>query len=372
MQRRIYVADDIPTNIELVEVVLKSDPNIIIRKALNGADLLDIVHREGLPDLVILDLMMPVKDGFDVIDALRPVRELHYFPIIVLSALTDKQNIVKALSMGADDYVIKPFFVAELKARVSNMLKLKERDELLNRSIDVLSSNLAEKLELLEQTQLEIVIRLGRAAEFRDDETGRHIERISDYVALLTQELNYNEERSTMLKFAAPMHDLGKIGIPDRILLKPGKLTDEEFNVIKLHTLIGGRILSGTTLPLLEMAREVALNHHERWDGTGYPFHLKGREIPSSGRLVAILDVFDALTSMRVYKSAWPFDKAFEYIRDQREKQFDPDVVDAFLKYEDRIIEIKKSNADEPATKPIIQSIIDGEMHLDALRDLWK
>lgn len=372
MERLIYVADDIDTNLELIEAIYKDDPNIVVKKAENGKVLLDLIEKEGCPDLLILDLMMPVMDGFEVLRSIKDMREKSYFPIIVLSALSDRNSVVDALKMGADDYIIKPFFVEEMKARAYNMLKLKERDELLNRSIDVLETNLFEKLHMIEKTQTEIIVRLGKAAEFRDDETGKHIERISEYVQIISNRIGVEKDQATLLKYAAPMHDVGKIGIPDNILLKPGRLTDEEFYIIKLHTVIGGRILGGTTLPLLELAREIALSHHERWDGSGYPFGLKGEEIPVSGRIVAITDVFDALTSERVYKAAWPIEKAIDYIRDQRGKQFDPMIVDAFLDMADNIIEIKLTKADQPTTKPLLQQIIDGNVQIETLIEQWR
>ncbi|MCL4492940.1 MAG: response regulator [Nitrospirae bacterium] len=372
MQRTVYVADDVPINIELVESVFRNDPDMTIRKAENGMELVDSINKNGLPDLLILDLMMPVMDGFDVLEKLKAVRGKNYFPVIVLSALTDKQSIVKALSMGADDYVTKPFFVEELKARVSNMLKLKERDEFLNTSLDVMESNLLEKLQMLEHTQVEVIIRLGKAAEFRDDETGRHIERIADYVKLITEKLGLNREQRIMMKYASPMHDVGKIGIPDGVLLKPGKLTDDEFKIIKLHTVIGGKILGGTTLPLLELAREIAITHHERWDGNGYPLGLKGNDIPMSGRMVAVADVFDAITSERVYKAAWPIEKALTYIKEMREKQFDPEVVDAFFARQEEIIAIRKIKTDAPAAKPMIMQIIDGDISVEQLIERWR
>ncbi|MBI3592900.1 MAG: response regulator [Nitrospirae bacterium] len=372
MRRTVYVADDVSINIELVESVFRKDPNLTIRKAENGKELIEVIDRQGLPDLLILDLMMPVMDGFDVLEELKTVRDKNYFPVIVLSALTDKQSIVRALSLGADDYVTKPFFVEELKARVSNMLKLKERDEFLNTSLDVMESNLLEKLQMLEHTQVEVIIRLGKAAEFRDDETGRHIERIADYVNLITEELGMNHEQRMMMQYAAPMHDVGKIGIPDGVLLKPGKLTDDEFKIIKLHTVIGGKILSGTTLPLLELAKEIAITHHERWDGNGYPIALKEADIPISGRIVAITDVFDAITSERVYKAAWPIEKALDYIMEQRGKQFDPDIVDAFFNIKDKIINIRHTKSDSPASKPMILQIIDGDISFEQLIERWR
>jgi putative two-component system response regulator len=252
------------------------------------------------------------------------------------------------------------------------MLKLKERDEYLNTSLDVMESNLIEKLQMIEQTQVEVIIRLGKAAEFRDDETGRHIERMAAFVNLITEKLGMNREQRMMMQYAAPMHDVGKIGIPDGVLMKAGKLTDDEFKIIKLHTVIGSRILSGTTLPLLELAREIAISHHERWDGCGYPLGLGGDAIPLSGRIVAITDVFDAITSERVYKVAWPIEKALEYIKDMRGKQFDPDIVDAFFSIEDEIVRVRQAKSDATASKPIILQLIDGDVSFEQLVEQWR
>jgi putative two-component system response regulator len=372
MKRTIYVVDDVLSNIELVEAVFRNDSVITIKKALNGKELLEQMKKDDLPDLLILDLMMPITDGFEVLKKIKDIREKSYFPIIVLSALSDKQSIIEALSMGADDYVTKPFFVEELKTRAYNMLKLKERDEYLNTSLDIMESNLLEKLKMLEHTQLEIIIRLGKASEFRDDETGRHIERISNYVSLIAGAMGFNNEQIALMKHASPMHDIGKIGIPDNILLKPARLTEDEFKIIKLHTIIGSKILSGTTLPLLDLAREIAISHHERWDGNGYPMGLSKKNISVSGRIVSITDVFDALTSNRVYKTAWTIEKALDYIKEQRGKQFCPDVVDAFFSVVDKIIEIKAAKTDAPTTKPIIQKIINGDLSIEELVELWR
>ncbi len=365
MVRKVYVVDDVPTNIELVEAVFKSDTKISIKKAYNGKELLELFDAEGVPDLLILDLMMPVMDGFEVLKKIKSLRESKYFPIIVLSALTDKQSIIKALSLGSDDYITKPFFVEELKARVNNMLKLKERDEFLSATLDVMESNLFEKLKMLEQSQLEVIIRLGKAAEFRDDETGKHIERIADYVQIISEAIGIHKDLTLMMRYAAPMHDVGKIGIPDNILLKPGKLTDDEFKIIQLHTVIGGKILGGTTLPIMELATEIALSHHERWDGSGYPLKLAKSSIPQSGRIVAIVDVFDALTSHRVYKTAWSIEKAVDFIKEQREKMFDPQIVEVFIDLLDKIVAIKQNKSDSNNIKPIIQQIIDGDVSIE-------
>lgn len=372
MQRTLWVVDDLPTNIVLVTEVFKNDPDLMVKTSSSGREFLAGAEREGYPDLLILDLMMPDMDGLAVMEALKPIRSKRFFPIIVISAISEKNIIIRALSQGADDYVTKPFFIDELRVRVSNMLKIKERDECLNISLDVMETNLLEKLRMLESTQMETILKLGKAAEFRDDETGRHIERIAEYVDIITNHLGLSRDQRTSLKNAAPMHDVGKIGIPDEILLKPGKLTSEEFQTIKLHTVIGARILGGTSLPMLETAKEIALSHHEKWDGSGYPLGLKGTEIPLSGRIVAIVDVFDAVTSDRIYKTAWPVDEALELIRSQREKHFDPAVTDAFLACTTDILRIRNDHRDEPTAKPLLKQILDGDVSIDEFVERWR
>ncbi len=372
MQRTIYVADDVPGNAHFVKDAFGRDKNLVIKEAKNGKDLLDQIKKNGLPDLILLDLIMPVMNGFDVLSKLKNQREENYFPIIVISALSEQQNIINALSLGADDYLLKPYFMDELKLKIKNMLKLKEHREFLNKSLDTMQVDRLEKICLLEQTQIEITKRLGMASEFRDNETGKHIERISDFAELMAKEIDMSRAEKTMLKYAAPMHDVGKIGVPDQILLKSGKLTDEEYQIIKLHTVIGGRILSGTNIPILEFAREIAVSHHERWDGNGYPFGLKGKDIPLPGMIVAVIDAFDALSSERIYKKAWPIEKALDYIKEQRGKQFHPEVVDVFLNIQDQIIEIKETKADPVLAKPIMQEIIDGDYTIDELITRWR
>lgn len=372
MIRKIYVADDVSTNIQLIKDIFGREEDLILSEAKDGKELLTLIEKEGSPDLILLDLMMPVMNGFDVLKRLKDQRDTDYFPIIVISGLSEQQNIITALSLGADDYLMKPFFMDELRLKVRNMLKLKEHREFLNKSLDIMQADRLEKIKLLEFTQIEITIRLGRAAEFRDNETGKHIERIAEYADLMAQQIDMSREEKTMLKYAAPMHDVGKIGVPDQILLKPGKLTGDEFKIIKLHTVIGSKILSGTMVPLLEFASEIAVSHHEKWDGSGYPFKLKGKDIPLPGMIVAVTDVFDALTSERVYKEAWPVEKALEYIKDQREKQFHPEVVDAFFKIADQMVAIKESKADPKLAKSIIQQIIDGDYSVEELIEMWR
>ncbi|MFA5353815.1 MAG: HD domain-containing phosphohydrolase [Thermodesulfovibrionales bacterium] len=372
MKRVLWVVDDETVNANLIEAVFSQDRDVVVLSSSNGKEFLRSVLDTGFPDLLILDLLMPEMDGFAVLDAVKERRAGRYFPVIVLSGLSDKESIIHALTMGADDYIIKPFVVEEIRARVYNMLKLKERDELLTRSINSLESALEEKLRLVESTQKEVIFRLGKAAEFRDDGTGRHIERVSHYVEIMARKMGMDEELVQMLRYASPMHDVGKIGMPDCLLLKPGKLTAQESRIMMLHTTIGAEILSGTSLPLLELAREIALSHHERWDGTGYPLKLRGEEIPLSGRIVALADVYDALTSERVYKPAWSIQEAMVYIRDQRGGQFDPAVADAFFSAAEEIVEVKSKGTGAPSATPMIRQVMNGEITIEELVEKWR
>ncbi|MCP4295953.1 MAG: HD domain-containing protein [Proteobacteria bacterium] len=245
-------------------------------------------------------------------------------------------------------------------------------DDYARQALDIIQSDREKKITMLEHIQIEITKRLGMAAEFRDNETGKHIERIADYADLMALEIEMPPEERMLLKHTAPMHDVGKIGVPDRILLKPGRLSKEEFQIIKLHTVIGGKILSGTNIAILEFAKEIAVSHHERWDGEGYPFGLKKEEIPLPGMIVAVTDVFDALTSDRVYKEAWSMDKTFEYMKSQKEKHFHPDVVEAFLNVSDKVRTIKETKVDPPLGKSFIQEIIDGKYSVEELIERWR
>lgn len=283
------------------------------------------------PDLVLLDLHMPHMDGFDVMEVVWPkIGEDDYVPILVLTADQDPRSRSRALSAGAKDFLEKPFEIDEVLLRIKNLietrflyLRLQDHNQDLERKV-------RDRTRALEETQAEILRRLARACEYRDDVTGHHAERVGLLAALVAREIGLSEEVVRLMRFAAPLHDVGKIGIPDAILMKAGKLTPAEFEVMKSHTNIGARILSGGRFPLLEIAREIALTHHERWDGSGYA-GLKGESIPLVGRIVAVADVFDTLTHERPYKRASTLTRAVEIIESERGAHFDPVVVDAFL-----------------------------------------
>ncbi len=286
------------------------------------------------PDLILLDLHMPHMDGLAVMDQLNQIVEASYLPILMLTGDMTPEARRDALSRGAKDFVNKPFNPDEVLLRIGTLLETRFLYLQIQSQNQMLEAKVRERTRELESAQIEIIERLARAAEFRDDNTGQHTERVGKMAAQLARELGLPDGQVSLIRRAAPLHDVGKIGIPDAILLKLGKLHAAEFELVKTHTSIGARILSGSNFALLRLAEEIAFSHHERWDGAGYA-GLAGAEIPLVGRIVTVADVFDALTQKRPYKSAWPVEDAVAEIDRQRGRQFDPEVVDAFL----RIIE---------------------------------
>ncbi len=351
----ILAVDDEEFNLQLVKEFLGSKYNIVT--ASNGKEALEKI-KQTIPDLILLDISMPIMDGLQFLKKIRNLLEQKHIPVIVLTGFPDRKNKITALSLGCWDFISKPIDFIELELRVDNALELKSYKDELERKVHQKTKQLQQAYKEIKETQLEIVRRLGKAAEFRDDETGEHIIRTSNYVQILAQGLGLSQPRCELLYYASPMHDIGKIGIPDSILLKPGRLTREEFEIVKLHTIIGAEILSGTELPLLEQAREMALSHHEWWNGKGYPYGLKGEQIPLSGRIMAVADVFDALTNDRIYKKAWPVEKALDYIKENAGIQFDPQVTKVFFELKDEILSIKRKYRDT-SVRPKLINILD-------------
>ena len=286
---------------------------------------------ESRPDLVLLDLHMPEMDGFELMDRLGPVTaDGTGVPFLVLTADATEDTKRRALSAGARDFLTKPLNQIEMLLRVRNLLQVQQLQQRLHQHNTELESAVSERTRELDLARLEVLDRLALAAEYRDDDTQEHAQRIGRTCALLATELGLPDQEVALIRRAAPLHDIGKIGIPDAILLKPGKLTAEEFEQIKTHTTIGAEILSRSQSPLLRLAELIALTHHERWDGRGYPCGLAGEEIPLPGRIAAVADVFDALTHERPYKKAWPVQEAVDAILTEAGRQFDPAVVSAF------------------------------------------
>jgi putative two-component system response regulator len=329
---KILIVDDQPSNVMLLEGILQEEDYTSYRSITDSRQSLPM-FLEYRPDLILLDLQMPYMDGFEVMKQLRGyVMPGAFLPILVLTANITSEAKRRALAEGATDFLTKPFDATEVILRIRNLLRARWLHLELQDQNRLLEKRVGERTLELEQTQIEILERLALAAEYRDDDTGEHTKRAGLMSAQIARALGQSETEVELIRQAAPLHDVGKIAIPDAILLKPGKLTPEEFEYMKTHTTSGAKILSGGRFPLLQMAEEIALTHHERWDGTGYTLSLQGETIPIAGRIVAVADVFDALTHERPYKKAWPREQAIEEIQRQSGRQFDPRIVEAFLK----------------------------------------
>jgi len=283
------------------------------------------------PDLVVVDYQMPGLNGIDFIKAFREIAGREETPLVMITSSSTESICVEALKGGANDFICKPVRKSEFLARVSNMLALRKKQKNSGCTIQRLNKEVDATEKVVTEREAEIVNRLAMAAEHRDNETGMHIIRMAYYSLIIARNLGLPEAQQQMIFRAAPLHDVGKLGIPDNILLKPGKLTPEEFKVMQTHTTIGGQILSKSPSALIQTAREIALTHHEKFDGTGYPKGLIGEAIPLSGRIISIADVFDALTSERPYKVAWSLEKATAYLKEHSGRSFDPRCVDAFF-----------------------------------------
>jgi putative two-component system response regulator len=343
---RILIVDDSNVNRLILQdhiIALGHTPLL----AENGLVALEKIA-EHQPDLILLDIMMPKMNGYQVLERLKSDEILCHIPVIMVSANDETESAANCIEQGAADYLVKPFNPLLLKARVKAALanKLMHDQQVEHRKTiweynQKLELRVLERTRNLEETRLEVIQRLGRAAEYRDNETGQHVQRMSLFCARLGKEFGMTEKECQMLQLASPMHDIGKIGIPDGILLKPGPLTDGERKIMETHTTIGGEILGGGKSKLMKMAETIALTHQEKWDGTGYPKGLKKEEIPLVGRITAICDVFDALSSKRPYKVAYPIEEAMEYIISQSGKHFDPQLVKMFQQVLPDLKEIK-------------------------------
>jgi len=348
---RIFIVDDEASNLKLLDKLLTSQGYSQLILIQDPREILTHYHA-ARPDLILLDINMPHLDGYQVMAQLKALNDALLAPILILSAQHGRDFLLRALAEGASDFVGKPFERVELLMRVKNLLGVHLSHRLVHDQKSMLEEMVRQRTEELQHTRLQVVRYLGRAAEYRDNETGMHIVRMSQISALLAGRIGYTEEMCDLMLHASPMHDVGKIGIRDAILLKPGRLTPEEFEVMKTHAAIGADMLQGDDSELIKLARIIALNHHEKWDGSGYPNGLAGEAIPMPGRIVAVADVFDALTSSRPYKKPWPIEEAVAYIQDNAGKHFDPTVVDHFMQLLPEILAISEKHAD-PATQPV-------------------
>ncbi|WP_437884055.1 HD-GYP domain-containing protein [Pseudomonas sp. LRF_L74] len=319
-RQTLLLVDDEPTNLQVLRHTLQDDYRLLATK--DGAKALDLARIEQ-PELILLDVMMPDLDGYDVCRRLKHDPLTARIPVIFVTALNDAANEEHGLALGAVDYITKPFNPSIVKARVRTHLSLVQA-------------------ETLRETRLQIVQRLGTAAEFKDNETGQHVIRMSHYAKVLALAVGYSETAADELLHAAAMHDVGKIGIPDAILQKPGRLTEAEWAVMRRHTEIGAQIIGEHPSGLLRLAASIALNHHEKWDGSGYPNGLAGEDIPHAARIVSLVDVFDALTSVRPYKPAWLVEEALALIRRESGRHFDPELVHIFIDCLPEILRIRE------------------------------
>ncbi|NOY63883.1 MAG: response regulator [Nitrospirae bacterium] len=361
-KKRILIVDDEEVNIKLLAALCESLGYRTIT-ARNGIEAVDIATRE-MPDLILMDVMMPEMNGFEATERLKSEESTRLIPIIIVTALDSRDDRLKGISIGADDFLTKPVDLEELSLRVKNHLRLKNYHDLLKNHNTILEKKVAERTSELQNTlqrldrahrkirfgYMETVYRLTLASEYKDEETGTHIKRVSFYTRELATTLGMDREFVDSIFYASPMHDIGKVGIPDNIIMKPGKLDQEEWEIMKKHTTIGGKILSGSSSPYLKMAKEIALSHHERWDGGGYPEGLKEEEIPLPGRIMNIVDQYDALRSKRPYKPAMEHERVVEIITkgDGRTlpEHFDPNVLDAFIRSKERLREIYETHQD--------------------------
>ncbi|MFZ2036813.1 MAG: two-component system response regulator [Dehalococcoidales bacterium] len=343
----ILIVDDYPQNVKLLEAYLLPCGYKLV-KAASGEEALTKLEGNKI-DLILLDVMMPDIDGFEVTRRIRQDDKNHLLPIILVTSLRETEDRVRGIEAGCDDFISKPVDKLELLARVRSLLKIKAYNDLrsnyqkeLESEVNKRTQELRQASDKLRTASLDTIYRLSMASEYKDQDTGTHIKRMSHYCAAIARRMGLDENTITAILYAAPMHDLGKIGIPDKILAKPGKLDPVEQDIMKLHTIIGAKILSRSDEEFIKLGGTIALSHHEKWDGSGYPNGLKGTAIPISGRIAAIADVFDALTSKRPYKEPISVERSLVIIKSWREIYFDPEIVDIFLGVQDDIFAIKK------------------------------
>lgn len=344
-QHTLLLVDDIPTNLKVLVSYLQNF-NFKVRIAQDGEDALQQIEY-AKPDLILLDVMMPKIDGFETCRCLKQNPDTQNIPVIFMSALSDTFDKIAGFEAGGVDYITKPFQHEEVLARVNTHLTLKHLREQVDQQNALLEQRVKERTQELEEIRLHVIRSLGRAAEYRDNETGWHIIRMSKCAARLAKAVGMSDDVCTMILHASPMHDVGKIGIPDRILLKPDRLTPDEWEIMKTHTTIGEEILSGNDSELLKTAALLARSHHERWDGSGYPEGLKGEEIPLVSRIVTICDVFDALLSRRPYKEPWELSATLDYLKENKGILFDPHLIGLFFDNLDDMLAIQKKYPDD-------------------------
>lgn len=343
---QILIVDDNQDNLSIAKEILKRSGFVNITTERDPVIALQyFVEEEKVFDILLLDLMMPKINGFDFLEQLCHL--MVKIPVLVITAREDEKSRNQAFKLGAHDYVTKPLNKEEMISRVRNLLIAHLAQKKLSRQNHSLEKAVQARTTELQVTQLEIVRRLGLAGEFRDNETGLHVVRMAKYSEIIARSSGMSAANVELLLHAAPMHDIGKIGTPDGILLKPGKLDEKEMSIMRGHSKIGAKILRGSGIKLLDLAAEIALNHHEKWNGSGYPNGIIGQAIPLTSRIVAVADIFDALTSARPYKKAWTVEEAVDYINQESGKHLDPWIVTIFQKVLPEMLIVREQFADK-------------------------
>ena len=352
VSKRILIVDDDERNRRLLVSLVQSFGHVS-ETAKDGIEALAKLKLDY--DLVLLDVQMPAMDGFEVTRRIRQNPLTADLPVLIQTAFSERESRLRAVEAGANDFVGKPIDKTELKLRVDSLLKMKEARDQLKVHQTELEKIVEKRTEMLHQTieemvdaqrstydaQLETIRRLALVAEFKDKITATHLDRMSRYSALLAEGVHLSPGEVDLLLHASPLHDVGKVGIPDAVLQKPGKLDADEWKIMKTHTIIGHKILSGSNSPLLQAGAVIALSHHEKWDGSGYPNGIAGEDIPLYGRIIAVADAFDAMTTKRQYKDAFPNEVAYDLLRKDSGKHFDPHVIEVFFGLLDRCVEIQ-------------------------------
>ncbi len=354
----VMIVDDESTTIDLIQSYLEDEGFGNFVTTTDSCSAIDML-RQHRPDVLLLDINMPKYDGLQILQEMRGDKILRKIPSIVVTASTDGATKLKALRLGASDFLAKPVDPSELLLRLENVLNVKTLQDHLADYSERLEQQVEIRTQELLRSRQEAILCLARAAEYRDDDTGQHVTRVGRYSAIVADQLKFPKPAVDLIEQAAQLHDVGKIGIPDAILHKPCGLEDDEYTLMQTHcgigrriiasdaeamrehTSLGMRIMRSTTSPVLKMAAVIAQTHHEKWDGSGYPRGLKGKEIPIEGRIVAVADVFDALSSKRPYKDPFPLEKCFRIIEDGRGKHFDPRVLDAFMARKDEVVRVR-------------------------------
>ena len=359
----LIIDDDERIRNSLADILVTQRYKVI--QAANGIEGLEKVKSDP-PDVILLDINMPGMSGIEVLKQVKSERDGKLIPIVIVSGQNDVDLRIEALKLGVDDFLSKPPHAAELTARVRSLTKVKAYNDYMRHYQTILEEEVRKRTtdlnnahEKLRNASLDTIHRLSRAAEYKDEDTSVHIQRMSQYVVAIAEKIGMGEAEKDTLLYSSPMHDIGKIGIPDRILLKPGKLDSAEWEIMKRHAEIGSQILDNSTSDFIKMGKVIAITHHEKWDGSGYPNGLAGVKIPIEGRIVALADVFDALTTRRPYKEPFPNEKAFAIIMEESGTHFDPEIVQAFFDIQEEILEIQRSHTDR-GTPVLISPSEDG------------